>query len=207
VLRPGDTDADGTTGPMRHDPLGQARSGRADEGGAPGSGHGLSQARPYHAVVVDGPRAPQAAPATLTAMDDFAPPSVGSTSDALALLRCLAEGGEAPPGCLLLVLTGPGARVELVVAVDEVPTSPPQHERVRLLAPFLRRLAREADGVAGVLLAVCREGPVDADGDDLAWHDAFTGASGVAGLVSHGVFVVAPAGVCPVRPSLPREVA
>jgi hypothetical protein len=139
--------------------------------------------------------------------DDTAPSSVATTTEALTLLRLLAAAGEAPPGCLLLVLAGRLGEVELVVAVDEVPTSPPQHERVRLLAPFLRRLAREADGVAGVLLAVCREGPVDADGDDLAWHDAFTGASGVAGLVSHGVFVVAPAGVCPVRPGLPREVA
>jgi hypothetical protein len=140
-------------------------------------------------------------------MDDIAPSSVGSTSDALALLRFLAEGGEAPPGCLLLVLTGPRGQVELVVAVDDVPTSPPQHERVRLLAPFLRQLVREADGVVGVLLAICREGGVDADGDDLAWHDAFVGAAGVAGLTSHGVYVVAPGGVCPVRPGLPREVA
>jgi hypothetical protein len=140
-------------------------------------------------------------------MDDIAPSSVGSPAEALALLRYLAEGGEAPPGCLLLVLTGPGAHVELVVAVDDVPASPPQHERVRLLAPFLRRLVREADGVTGVLLAICREGAVDADGDDLAWHDAFTGAAGVAGLASHGVYVLAPAGVCPVRPGLPREVA
>ena len=158
-------------------------------------------------MVVDGPRAPQAVPATLGAMDDITPSSVSTTSDASALLRFLAEGGEAPPGCLLLVLTGPRGQVELVVAVDDVPTSPPQHERVRLLAPFLRQLVREADGVAGVLLAICREGGVDADGDDLAWHDAFVGAAGVAGLTSHGVYVVAPGGVCPVRPGLPREVA
>ncbi|HSK26340.1 MAG TPA: hypothetical protein VK894_05455 [Jiangellales bacterium] len=126
---------------------------------------------------------------------------MATVSDALAVLDVLAAAGEADPGSLLLVLAGPAGQVALVVGIDEVPPDPPQHERVGVLAPFLRGLADQVDGIEGIALAVCRDGSTEVEGGDLAWHDAFTGAVRVAGFADHGTYLVTPRGG---RPVLPR---
>lgn len=122
-----------------------------------------------------------------------------------AHLDILAEQGELPPDSLLLLLCGADATVTVAVAVDDLPPDPPQHERVRILAPFLRRL-RDNVGAEGVLLVVARRGALQADGGDWAWHDAFAGGARTARLTSYGVYLATASGVRRLRPEA-REVA
>lgn len=95
---------------------------------------------------------------------------------------------------LMIFVADAAGHASTVIAVDELPPSPPQDERVAVFGPLLRTL-RADDDASGVLLAVVRDGPADIDGEDLAWHDAFTGTARVAGLSEHGVYVVHRTGV------------
>lgn len=110
---------------------------------------------------------------------------------AIRLLSMLRDRGDAPPGSLLIVLADADATAVGAACVAGVPPDPPQHERVGALGPFLREL--HGSGAAhGALLAVVRHGSTQIGGGDLAWHDAFAGASRTAGLTSHGVYVLTP---------------
>lgn len=122
-----------------------------------------------------------------------------------ANLEILAEQGELPPGSLLVLLGDTDSRVIMAVAVDDLPEDPPQDERVRILAPFLRRLREDID-VDAVALVISRRGTARVGGGDLGWHDAFTGCAGTARLSCHGVYLATPSGVRQVRPDT-REVA
>ncbi|HEU0212613.1 MAG TPA: hypothetical protein VFR13_00915 [Jiangellaceae bacterium] len=123
---------------------------------------------------------------------------LGREADAIRYLTCIVRAGELQPGSLLVVVTDLDTCVESALAVDGVPHDPPQYSRVQALGPLLRLVAEH--GHAGVLLAVAREGDPRAQGGDLAWHDAFAGTAGLAGLACHGTYVVTPAGIRRVRP-------
>ncbi|PSL02180.1 hypothetical protein CLV30_111135 [Haloactinopolyspora alba] len=116
-----------------------------------------------------------------------------------ANLEILAEHGELPPDSLLVLLGDADSRVIMAVAVDDLPADPPQDERVRILAPFLRRLREDID-VDGVALVIARRGTTQVGGGDLGWYDAFTGCAGTARLSCHGVYLATPSGVRHVRP-------
>lgn len=126
-------------------------------------------------------------------------PRVDVEPDAIRYLATAAAVGELHPGSLLVALTDDEARVEVAVAVDDVPVDPPQHSRVRALGPLLRHL-ESAFGFGGALLAVARHGDPRTQGGDLAWHDAFAGTTRMAGLACHGTYVVTPTGIRRVKP-------
>lgn len=126
-----------------------------------------------------------------------------SSAEVLEFLRGPARPDSDEPGLDVLLADQDGAALALVVVIDEVPADPPQTERVRLLGPFLRDLARH--DIAGAALVVRRGGPAHPGGGDLAWHDAFVGGCSVAGLSCHGVYLATPSGAVPVRPGPRRD--
>lgn len=124
--------------------------------------------------------------------------SLASEPDAFRFLTTVVAAGELRPGSLLVVCTDLDGHPGMLVAVDEVPTDPPQHSRARALGQLLALVA--ATGHGGALLAVSRPGECRIQGGDLAWHDAFAATSRGVGLGCHGTYLVTPVGMCRVRP-------
>jgi hypothetical protein len=124
--------------------------------------------------------------------------SLASEPDAFRFLHIVVGAGELRPGSLVVACTDADGHPGTIVAVDEVPTDPPQYSRVRALSQLLEFVA--ANGHAGGLLAISRGGECRVQGGDLAWHDAFAGASRGLGLDCHGTYLVTPLGMCRVRP-------
>jgi hypothetical protein len=124
--------------------------------------------------------------------------TLASELDAFRFLKTVVGIGELRPGSLLVACTDNGGHPGTIVAIDEVPTDPPQHSRVRALGQLLELVA--ASGNAGGLFAVSRLGECRVQGGDLAWHDAFAATSHAVGLVCHGTYLVTPVGMCRVRP-------
>ena len=102
------------------------------------------------------------------------------------------------PRSLLVLFADSEAAAIMAVAVDDVPPDPPRVDRVRTLGPLVRRL-RDHLGADGALLIISRPGSPDVGAGDLAWRDAFAGATQTAHLVYHGVYVVTTAGVAVLR--------
>ena len=76
------------------------------------------------------------------------------------------------------------------VLIPDVPSDPPQHDRIRALAPLFHALstARNATSVA---LVVLRGGDAAPRGHDYAWHDACAEAARAVGIAQAGVYVFA----------------
>ena len=153
--------------------------------------------RIYHVLAVDRYDDPQPGTVSISGMENTT--RMDTEADAICFLVAVAAAGELAPGSLLVAFADHAGHSCGAIAVDDVPADPPQHSRVRALAPLLRGLAA-ADRCAGVLLAIARQGDPRAQGGDLAWHDAFAGTSRVAGLHCHGTYVVTPSGIRRVRP-------
>lgn len=133
-------------------------------------------------------------------------PNLHDPADAHIFVDVLRERGDVYPGAMLIALVDSAGEPIGGICVEDIPADPPQHERVRMLGPLLRSLAQHGL-CTGVLLAVGRRGAAVPSGGDLAWHDAFAGTCGVAGLTCHGTYVVTPHRVLRLDPHRPETAA
>lgn len=136
------------------------------------------------------------------------PPMIPNLRDHDAVLGYLREhAGSAllAPEVVIIFAAAEDAKPPIAVVLDDMPPSPPQHERVQLMAAFLA-----AAGQAGCTdfgLVICRSGPARTSGDDLAWHDAAFGVRRPAGPRCQGVYVVAQRRALRVEPARSEQSA
>lgn len=128
-------------------------------------------------------------------------PRLDRPTEVLAHLDAHRTHSAYAPGSLVVLLADHDARPVLGLTIDEMPPDPPpQHERVQLLVPLLRRIKDDDDDVAGFVLVVCRLGAPEVDGDDYAWHDVAVAATTSGGPRCLGVYVQTRLGALPVLP-------
>ena len=128
--------------------------------------------------------------------------------DHRAVLRYLSDAartGALSPGAVLFLLGNEQGLPPVAVMIEDVPPSPPQHERVRLIAAMLSSLAEV--GCSAFVVIVCRSGSALVTGDDLAWHDAAYGVRQPDAPACQGVYVAARGRVLRVAPEAPGRPA
>src|SRR5690625_3808622 len=76
------------------------------------------------------------------------------------------------------------------VLIPDVPSDPPQHDRIRALAPLFHALS-SARNATSVALVGLRGGYAAPRGHDYAWHDACAEAARAVGISQAGVYVFA----------------
>lgn len=128
-------------------------------------------------------------------------PRLDRPAEVLAHLDAHRTHAAYAPGSLVVLLADHDAYPVVGLTIDEIPPDPPpQHERVRLLVPLLRRIRDADEDVAGFVLVVCRLGPREVDGDDYSWHDVAVAATTAGGPRCLGVYVHTRLGALPVLP-------
>lgn len=104
------------------------------------------------------------------------------------LQKLLNAGVLYAPSLIVLASDEDGLSHDVITIVDDMPTDPPQHDRIQVLGT-IGRAVKSAHAV-GALLGVRRAGAAAIRGNDLAWHDAFDTAMRAEGLHPHGAYLI-----------------